>query len=372
LTADGLIATIKCYNRLDFRPFGVFEDRETYENNPENIRCFNTWSNFKAKLVPRDKIDMKLIEPVLNHIKEVWCSGDEGIYKYILSWFNVIFTNPSFKSKVAIILKSKEKQIGKGVVISDFLIPFVFGSQFGMSIAGLDTITARFNELVMNKLFINCDELSTLDGSYHQSFDVLKKRISDKTIKIEIKGGKSFIYPDFSNYVMCTNNDFAVKIEVGDARYLALQCSPIYKGNFKYFNDLSSTFTQKTGDHFLSYISYLEDIVEIRDIPLTQLKKEIIVMGLPSPTRFLLDLKEANSTSVEEEGGELGMYGFTLTKPWVKASILYDVYKEWCSINNERVVSSTKFGKEVKDYIPKTRKATGMAYDIDNISIEIK
>ena len=65
----------------------------------------------------------------------------------------------------------------------------------------LDCVTSKFNQILMNKLFINCDELSSLSGSYHSTFDVLLKRITDPTINIEIKGGQKFIYPDYSNYL---------------------------------------------------------------------------------------------------------------------------------------------------------------------------
>lgn len=369
MITDGLISSVKCYNRLDFRPFGVFESPDRYDDCIENQRCFNTWSNFQAKLLPKDQVDMKLIEPILTHIKRVWCADDETIYKYMLSWFHTIFTKPSFKSKVAMVLKSKEKQIGKGVLISDFLIPYVFGKQYAMSIAGLDTITAKFNELVMNKLFINCDELSTLDGGYHQSFDVLKKRISDGTIKIEIKGGKSFIYPDFCNYIMCTNNDFTIKVEVGDARYLIVECSPIYKGNFKYFNDLANCFNQESANHFLSYISYLDDVVEIRNIPLTKIKRDMMVMGLQSPVRFMLDLKDYMDTDVDDDGEDsFNFCGVDLSKTATRSSALYRCYKEWCAVNNEKVLSCTKFGKEVNDFVVKKR-SDGIKIDLRSINV---
>jgi len=201
----GCISNVMRFDNLDFRPIGVVEDDFI-----EDEDLFNTFTNFQAKLV--DEVDMSKIDIILNHIKKVWCSDNDEYYNYMLSWFKLIITNPSFKSKVAIVLKSAEKQIGKGILINDFLIPYVFGEQYSMSIAGLDTITCKFNQIMMNKLFINCDELSTIDGSYHQSFDILKKRITDKSIKIEIKGGKSFVYPDYCNYIMCTNNDFTIMV----------------------------------------------------------------------------------------------------------------------------------------------------------------
>lgn len=366
----GLITNIERYNKLDFRPIGVFEN--DYIENDDN---FNTWTGFQAKLV--DEVDMSKINIILNHIRKVWCNDDDIYYNYICSWFKLIFTNPSFKSKVAIVLKSSEKQIGKGIIINDFLIPYIFGNQYSLSVAGLDTITARFNDILMNKLLINSDELSTLDGSYHQSFDVLKKRITDKTAKIEIKGGKSFIYPDYCNYIMCTNNDFTIKVEMGDCRYFILDCSPCYKSDYSYFKKLSDSLNQEAANHFMTYMSKKNTgIVDVRDIPMTDLKKDMMLMSLRSPNRFLIDVKngvfeircykcddkcdDKNDDKVECACDEI----------WISSSHLYNHYIKWCDINNEPVLSLQKFGRDIKDNVDK-KKNSCLKINIKSIKFNI-
>lgn len=378
---------INNYNKLDFKPIGVFE------NNKSNINAivprgnFNSWTGFQAKLLPPEKVNTELITPILNHIKQVWCAGEEEIFNYIIGWFKTIFVSPRAKSKVAIVLKSTEKQIGKGMIINDFLIPFVFGEPYSMSVAGLDTVTCRFNDMLMNKMFINCDELSTLDGSYHQSFDILKKRITDPTVKIEIKGGKSFIYPDFSNYIMNTNHDFTIKVEQGDARYLILNCSPCYKGQFKYFSQLADTFTQETANHFLSWVCYRENTPEIRNIPMTRLKREMIIMGFQTPTRFLLEIQQGDYSSiqnhldddfaqvpppVEDEQKEPRDRDspFNEDNRWIQGTILYQYYVNWCERNHERCLSNHKFSKDIKDHIVRKR-SNGSKYDLKSIKINL-
>ena len=279
------------------------------------------------------------------------------------------------------VLKSSDKQIGKGIIINDFLIPFVFGTQYSMSVAGLDTITSRFNQIYMNRLLINCDELSTLDGSFHQSFDILKKRITDKTAKIEIKGGRSFIYPDYCNYIMCTNNDFTIKIEQGDSRYFILECSPVYKGNFAYFKELSNSFTQDTANHFITYISRLNTgLTDVRNIPMTSLKRSMMIMSLQSPLRFLLDIVN-NSTTIRASNiidfqnpdqGDLCIDELPrdMSHYWICSKNLYNMYQEWCDINNERKLSYQKFGRNITDSIEKKR-SNGAKYNLKNITISL-
>ena len=368
----GFLKSIKSYSNLNFDPKGCFENIE------DKTGDFNMWDGFKAKLLPMEEVNMDLVNIVLNHIKMVWCAGNDEYYWYMLSWFKLIFTDPKRKSKVAIILKSHEQQIGKGILINQFLIKYIFGPRYSMSIAGIEPLTAKFNELLMNKLLITADELSNIDGSYHESFNIIKARITEPTTKIEIKNGKMFNYPDFSNYLLCTNHDFTVKIEQGDARYFVLECSPIYRGNEAYFNKLKATFTQETADMFFTYIAnQTENIVEIRNIPSTPLKTEMIIAGLPSPCRFLLDIKEEfdirNDPENKENEGEHhfnALFNAVNDGCLISGAIFYFHYREWCGRFGERIVSNTTFGREIKYYITK-KKSSCVKYDISTININL-
>lgn len=351
-----VINSVSMYDKLTFRPIGHLDD---YAESPN---VFNTWTGFKSKY-RRYNDHTPELEMILNHIRRVWCSDNEEYYNYIISWFKVIFTKPTLKTKVAIVLKSSDKQIGKGIIINNFLIPLVFGSEYSLSVAGLDTITARFNQILMNKLFINCDELSTLEGSYHTSFDVLKKRITDCDIKIEIKGGKSFIYPDYSNYLFCTNHDFTIKIEQDDARYFILDCAPVFKGDFAYFGQLAECFTQDVADEFYSYVIDFNDAIEIRNIPMTQLKREMMISGFQSPIRYLLDVKnedwvinrhfQGDDDDEDEDGDSIR---------WYSHLELYRDYLRWCNASNEKHMTKMKFSREIKGYLMEIRQHRGRLY----------
>jgi len=335
------------YDELDFKPFTKFNKIENYSK-----RDFNCWSGFQSTLLNEEDVDVNKIEMILNHIKVVWADNNEVYYDYILSWFKNIFTKPQLKSKVAIVLRSSEKQVGKGVIINDFLIPYVFGNKMSMSIAGLNPIVSRFNSIMMNKLFINADELSTLTGNYHTTFDTLLKRITDPTINIEIKGGKSFIYPDYSNYIMCTNNNFTLKINEGDSRYFLTECSAKYKGDYDYFEKLVDSFNQETADHFYSYICYYKNkTIDIRNIPMTKLKYSLMKQSFQNPIHYLISIR-----NIQYE------------EPNIKASLLYKKYKDWCSICNEKPLSNTKFGRCIGPYITKFR-SNGFKYDLNSIDL---
>lgn len=353
----GLINFIDVYDDIDFKPYS-----ELLGTPPKtDPRKFNMWTGFQAKLLPKeDVVVTPQVKMILDHIKLCWAAGDEHIYNYLLTWFKTIFTCPGKKSKVALVLKSTDKQVGKGIIINEFLIPLVFGKQYSMSEAGLESVVSRFNKIMMNKIFINCDELSSLDAGFHQAFDILKKRITDGTISIEIKGGRKFIYPDYSNYIFCTNHDFTIKLEQGDVRYLVLECSSVFKSNYAYFNELFGCFTQETANLFYSYICYVDTgIVDIRNVPMTSLKRNMIINSMQSPSRFLLDVQNGDYTvrSYEVEVSEV------VNPVWITASELYREYEDWVVQNNEKKLSKRKFLDDIKGKIEKKR-SNGFKYNI--------
>lgn len=353
------------YNRLTFVPINEFTPKALYPSNND----FNTWSKFNADLIPKNEINMNLINPILSAIYEIWSNSNEERYKYILSWFHKIFTRPFEKNKVVLVLYSPEKQIGKGIIINEFLIKYVFGKLYSMAVNSLDTLTCRFNKILMNKLFICCDELSSVDGiNFNSMFDVLKNRITEPTIKIEIKGGKSFIYPDYSSYIFCTNHNYTIKLEEGDVRYSVFKCSPQHKGDYNYYNHLITYFNEESANHFFSYIYYLDNPVEIRNTIYTPIKSQMIFNSLSSPKRFLHfifkeyrnyidNIDNIDNTNQHNEGKEYWIETFInyiYNTHYIKRSSLYIVYKEYCVNYNEKLLSKIKFNRmitEKYDYI---------------------
>ncbi len=385
LIKTGLISKIKIYNNLDFLPYTPFNKLPDHMINNRNI---NTWTGFDANLIPEIEVDKSKIDMILNHIKIVWANNNIEHYNYILKWFKNIFINPRRKNKVALVLKSYEKQIGKGILINSFLIPYVFGKQYGVSVCGLDNICAKFNQSLMNKIFINCDELCTISGNFHQAFEILKNRITEPTLSIEIKGGDKFDYPDYSNFLMTTNHDFTIKIEPGDKRYFVIECNPYYKNNFNYFNNLSECFTPEVANHFYSYISYYDNNVEIRNIPMTPIKREMIIAGLQPSLRFLIYLndkikyfeKEGELSITNTNEGINNMFSLegmnTTDLPNkdidnfnIPAKKLYSMFNSWCDNYKEKSCSITKFGRDINKNITKKRFTNCIKYDLNSIKL---
>lgn len=352
----GIDNFLKSYNRIAFKPNQKVCDRD-----------FNTWTGFKAEKI--DEVDMKIIEPILHHIKEVISAGDDDTYKYIMSWIKHILTKPEIKSKVAVILYSKEQQVGKGLFLN-FIMDYVIGRKYSLYMNGLDKLTSRFNGHLMNKLFINVDELSSLDkNSYHGVFDTLKSRITEPNILIEKKGIEGFEFNDYMNIICCTNNNFTLRVEEDDNRIFITQCSPKYKGDRKYFDNLNKTLNQNTANHFYSYMCEFDGVDDIKDIPMTLLKREMIINCLSPPKRFLYRVKELQDEKTDDEYDEYNWKTIIKNEKLLSGSELYAYFKNWLNEENEKPMSNQRFGREIKDMIEKKR-SNGAKYDLSTINLK--
>ncbi len=362
LTSAGLLKHVRRYDALTFDP----RDKCTDSNK------FNTWSGFKAKLLDPKDVDPKKIKPILDLLKDIWAAGDEKVYNYFLNWFRHAFRTPYIKTKVGIILYSEKQQIGKGVFINNFLVPLVYGKQFAASVPGLDPVIDKFNTIMMNKLFINCDGLYSLAhggaGSFHKVFNRFKKLITDNTITIKPKGlNKIANYPDYCNYILTTNNTYCFKIEEYDAQHLMMvECSGVRVRDFDYFSDLcDNEFTQENADQFFSYCYYLEKFgvkqVNILDIPETNLKRKVKVHSYSSAQRFLYYVakeREEPREYLEEESKKQHIdWRFTVkNKDKISPAEFYKTYKEYCTENGEKALSAHNFSRDAGKMMEKKRE----------------
>ena len=108
-------------------------------------------------------------------------------------------------------------------------------------------------------------------------------------IRIEIKGGHIFDYPDYSNYLGTTNNEWTVKMDKHDGRIAVFECNGFRQGQHNYFKSVMDTFSQDTANHFYSYIYHnlFGDVCEIRNIPSTDLRKRMIQASLSISEVFI-------------------------------------------------------------------------------------
>lgn len=308
-----------------------------YELEPHE---YNIWGGFKAQKV--DVIDMNIVDLYLKHIYEVWCSCDEIQYKYILSWWAQIIQTPYKKTQTAIVLLG-EQGGGKSLPI-DIMIKFIFGNEISLSTSGINRITGNFNNSLKGKILTKVDEISNINSAnenFHAVFDRLKDIITGESFECEQKGKDPFQIDNNNNFIFTSNNFNCLKIEETDRRLNVMIVDDKYIGNHDYFDNFCNVcFNQNAGNHIFSYFMEYTNIVNLKKIPMTEVKKQMIQNSKPNPLLFLEDFEiksdiEVNSKKISNEK-------------------IYDEYGNWCSKEGEKTFAKKTFLNTIKKFIKMT------------------
>tara|TARA_R110000868_G_scaffold411584_1_gene705698 strand:+ start:1353 stop:3767 length:2415 start_codon:yes stop_codon:yes gene_type:complete len=364
---------VKSYNNLEFIPY-------TRDCKPLKMdgRDFNMFQGFKAKLVEKEDINMNLIQPILDHWEIVLANSNKSNFKYQLSYFHKGFKYPNQKTKVMLLFKSDQQQIGKGIILNNIIGELIYGRGLYKPNNGLSFINDRFNDDQAGALFSLTEELSTIDDSYNSTFDRLKSLSCDDFLKIEPKFGKKYDIQNFTNYVFNTNNKFPVKIEQGDARFAVFECDERYHKDFDYFAKLAKSINQESADHLYSYIYHLDDPVEPRNIPTNDFYESIKFNSSHSSVRFLYSVQKIIKFMESDKFEDY--YGYDSWEKLLISSIddlligsskLNEIYKIWCKFNGEKATSMARFKTYTDKYIVYDRNSQHAYYDFNTLNLPI-
>ena len=311
---------------------------------------FNLWSGFQAQYGSNSSVEL-----ILNHIKEVYCDNCNESYEYFLDLIYYIIKYPEKPLGVATFFYSKKQGSGKNIIL-DFLEEYVFGKNITHYTTGLDNILEKHNHMLKSKKVVIVDEIASSSDTWLGNFDKLKSMLTGGSLVINPKGVNQYSIKNVLSWFLISNNEDCLKIEASDRRYFCLKVSEKYVGNKQYFKELAATFNQETGDSFFTYIMDRGDErdVNIRIPPMNAFKKHLISGSWSTSLRYLFEIKDDELDEDE-----------TLITP----SNLFANYKHWCSENNQKTKSSTKFYMDIRDNIEKTRRSAGLLYNLGTISI---
>lgn len=265
-----------------FRPYAINEE---YKNNTE---FYNLYKN-EIKYDKNFKYNLDKIKPIIKHIG-ILCNNNEEHQTYVINWMSHIIKNPNKKTKVCLVFKGNQGS-GKSSLWNWFGNSII-GKQWFLNIYDAHhLLDNKFNSELKNKTFTLLDEAQT-NGKYIAGTERMKTRITENSIRIEMKGHEAYTIEDKNNYVLLTNNDFPVKVEYSDRRYFCVETSNELIKNEDYFNNFFEILENKEiAKHFYYYL--LENNLEkfsTENIPETLLKTDIRVDSSPNPVRFAIDI----------------------------------------------------------------------------------
>lgn len=270
------------YHKDDFVPF------LTQLAVPFKAKTFNTFIGFAHPYRADFVVDEAKIKLVNDHIFNIWCQKDPKLYKYIKQYLAHIIQRPATKMGVAVVLRSSKQGAGKNVIL-DFIGNHVIGERYYYVLNKVDDLVGNFNAFLANRLLTVCDEMQNYGGT-RQTNDVMKSLVTQKKLNMTRKGLDTTRISDYNNYFMLTNNDWPVKIEATDRRYLALDCSNEKANNREYFAPIYALGDDE-GLHYFHHLASIPlDDFKPSEIPDTDLRAEIKKNGEPLPIKFMDDI----------------------------------------------------------------------------------
>jgi len=231
----------------------------------------NLWNGFKYKNTHDYQIER--IQHILDHIKNVWASGDEELYEYFICWFARILQQPWNKNKVCIGLKSIEG-VGKTCILA--LFAEIIGKEYYMECTDLNKAFGQFNNQVLNKLLCVFNETNW--GGDKKMKGKFKSFITDNRITIEQKGKDPFDIDCYCNCAITTNENWLVDVKGDDRRFNLIEIKhevlddDYYRKihEFEYFQDLANYFynydiSKYNPKKFKKSELHLEQVIQSQD-----------------------------------------------------------------------------------------------------------
>ncbi|EXX53048.1 hypothetical protein RirG_247620 [Rhizophagus irregularis DAOM 197198w] len=186
------------------------------------------------------------------------------------------------------------------------------------------------------------NETGISNGKWHRFNGHLKSLITERMVAIEHKGLETIRINDYAGYMVTSNQDALLKIDIGDSRIVCFDVSACCRGNIPYFDRLGEILDHPDAPEVVMSYLLSRNLTNWSPgkIPITKMKIETMRRQLPNPIRFIIDY----------------------ILPWPENCInrfsckkVYQDYLEWCECNGEKPLAKkdagTKFSLISIDWI---------------------
>ena len=348
-----LQSTIKCYKNIVFDPSYI-------GGNLEDVNL-NKYQGIRAKLLSKDQIDMNKIQIFLDHVSHM-NNGEKAPTKYTLDWQASMFQKPAEKNQTALIFNGDQGS-GKNLYWQILIGEKIIGKAHYGYVNDLDSLTAQFNSLNCNKILSIADEV-TFGGGYKQN-NKIKSLISQAWQKFEQKYSDAVMMDDFTNYIFFSNQDWVIRIEKSDRRFLVQRVKNIPSS--AYFDKLwEAVNDEERVNMFYTYLMHRDLTgVDLRKIPMTEEKRAMKIYSMDSLELFVDEIKENRvlrsdwrdleiPDNIEEllENGELDPRCFTGVPTETNMDYLWKTYERYCEEEGIKSTYNKKtFGKSIRNML---------------------
>lgn len=226
---------------------------------------------------------IRAVKPVLQHIYEVWCDSRPELYQYVIQWMAHVVQKPWAKTRVGIVLQSKQGA-GKGLIVDKF------GEIFGPHYKSMDLedATGRFNASLADTLVLFLDE--TTWGGNREGRGKLYKVVTQPFHQVEEKFKDRFQVANHINVLVASNGDWVVPCDDATRRWFMLQVNNKYAGipttqTAQYFETVANVPVESLA-FFLYHCVDIHDFKPWVNVPQTAMLTEHIERGYSIYRKF--------------------------------------------------------------------------------------
>ncbi|MDH3738474.1 MAG: bifunctional DNA primase/polymerase, partial [Alphaproteobacteria bacterium] len=225
--------------------------------------CYNLWRGFA---VPAREGDWSLFH---DHIRDVICNGDEGLYRYVLAFMADAVQNPRNRPGVVIALRGKQGT-GKGFLWRE--LGALFKPHF-LHVTHQHHFTGHFNSHMDRCLLLFVDEAYWAGDKVNVGY--VKSLITDPTLIIEKKGKDLFPINNYIRIVIASNHDWVVPADLDDRRFCVIDVSDAHANDREYFKPIYDQMNAGGREAMLYDLQRYElSGVDLGEIPKTEARLE--------------------------------------------------------------------------------------------------
>lgn len=184
-------------NRLTFRPGAPIET-------PEGL---NSWPGWGVQPVKGD------VTPWLTLVRHLFKGAEPEALEWFLDWLAYPLQYPGAKLFSSAAFHGVKHGTGKSLV--GYTMGRIYGRNFVEITQG--DLHAGFNEWAEGKQFVLGDDVT--GSNKRQDADMLKKLITQREIRVNVKYVPSYVVPDCINYFFTSNQPDAFFLEDDDRRF---------------------------------------------------------------------------------------------------------------------------------------------------------
>jgi len=245
---------------------------------------FNTFYGFAAaQLTCEAAVDMSVIVEFV----DILAGRDASASKYLLDWFAVCLQRPAAKSDASTVMLHGEQGIGKSMLV-EFFGNKIIGNNYFKKPKNIDaTLFGRFAVAAENTIVCFLEECKGL----HKYNEDIKDMVTGETLEIEHKGQMPRRIRNVMRFIIATNRDDILKVEVSDRRNTIITASSEKMGDLAYFDRVAAWMEDEHNQRGFYEFLMKRDISGVRfqrDRPKTDAYVNAKIDSLPLITKWLI------------------------------------------------------------------------------------